>query len=307
VGRAYVCPTYRKRHNLDLPEQKYKGSCYIGVVGSEHENDECRDSIEMIARRPKDELHFVRATKGYEARQMHLNNWYENTKHPFILFLDRDMMFPPHTLERLRSWKLPYISGAYMRRRFAPMAPVWFDYGPAGEMPMKPFTGIPMPDTLYRIGANGWGCVLLHRDVITAVRPLLKGEPEIIEDDMDVYPYDLPKIMAAIHTLEGMANGVWAETAELQAVVNVLKEEIRPLRGLKDSVGSDIRFPFYARLAGFDMYLDTGVDCGHMLNYPVKVSDYLGQSAVNVRDLTMAIHNDNLVEVERIQKAKAGL
>ena len=32
-----------------------------------------------------------------------LNNWYENTKHPFILFLDRDMVFPVHTLERLRA------------------------------------------------------------------------------------------------------------------------------------------------------------------------------------------------------------
>jgi hypothetical protein len=288
-------------------QKKYTGSCYLAVVGSETENGECRDSIDSIQRRAKDELHFVRATKGYEARQLHLNNWYENTKHPFILFLDSDMKFPPFTLERLRSWKLPYVSGAYMRRRYHPMAPVWFDYGEAGVMPMKPFTGIFLKDQLYKIGASGWGCILLHRDVITAVRPLLKGEPEVIEDDMDIYPYDLQRIMAAIHTLEGMADGSWASTDELKAVVNVLKDEIRPLRALKDPVGSDIRFPFFARLAGFDLHLDTGVLCEHMLNYPMSPNDFMGQASANVRDLTLAMLRDNQMEAQRIADAKAGL
>jgi hypothetical protein len=290
---------------IDQPKQ-YKGSCYIGVVGSEHENDECRDSIETMTRRPKDELHYVRATKGFEARQMHLNNWYNNTKHPFILFLDRDMTFPRHTLERLRSWKLPYISGLYMRRRYAPMAPVWFDYGKPGEMPMRPCTGIPMPNNLYKIGGSGWGCILMHRDVITAVRPLLKGEPEIIEDDMDVYPYDLKRIMTAIKALKVNPQNPLETLAQIEAI-ETLKSEIRPLRGLKDFVGSDIRFPFFARLAGFDLYGDSGVECGHMLAYPLKPSDFIGQTAANIRDVTMAIHNDQLIEQGRIQKALAEL
>jgi hypothetical protein len=152
-----------------LEGKEYKGACYIAVVGSENEIGECRDSIEQIRRKKGDELHYVRATKGYEARQLHLNNWYKGTKLPFLLLLDHDMKFPPNTLERLRSWKLPYISGLYMRRRYAPMAPVWFDYGQAGVMPMAPYTGVPMPNTLYKIGASGWGCILVHRDVITDI------------------------------------------------------------------------------------------------------------------------------------------
>lgn len=297
-----------------MDEQKqYKGSCYIGVVGSEIENGECRDSIESIQRGTKDELHFCRATKGYEARQLHLNNWYNETKHPFLLLLDSDMKFPPFTLSRLRAWKLPYISGAYMRRRYAPLAPVWFDYGKTGEMPMTPFTGIWAQNSLLKVGASGWGCILLHRDVVTAVRPLLKGEPEIIEDDMDVYPYDLAKIMQAIKGLRASIEtqkefeefGVPLD--QIRPYVETLEQEIRPLRGLRDSVGSDIRFPFFARLAGFDLYLDTGVQCEHVVNYPLSPADYIGQSAANIRDVTVAIHNDHVHEVDRIQKATAEL
>lgn len=264
---------------------KYKGSCYIGVVGSENENGECRDSIESIERHPKDTRPmYIRATKGYEARQMHLNNWYEKTKHPFMLLLDHDMKFPANTLMRLRSYGLPFMSGLYMRRRYNPIAPVWFEYGEAGRMPMTPFTVVPADNTLYRIGASGWGCILIHRDVITAVKKLLKGEPEIIEDDMDLWPYDLAKIFKSMTSLDAYFNGRLS-FMEARKNYEVIKAEIRPLRGLKDSVGSDIRFPFFARLAGFDLIGDSGVLCEHMLNYPINPNDYLNQSARNVRDL----------------------
>jgi len=273
----------------------YKGSCYIGVVGSEDENGECRDTIERIERKTGDTAPvFIRATKGYEARQMHLNNWYENTKHPFMLLLDSDMKFPVHTLKRLRAHGLPFVSGLYMRRRYAPIAPVWFEQGEAGVMPMTPFTAVPMENTLYKLGASGWGCILIHRDVVTATRPLLKGEAEIIEDDMDIYPYDLRVVMDAINNFSD---------DNARETIEVLKKEIRPLRGLKDSIGSDIRFPFFARLAGFELHGDTGVMCEHMLNYPISPMDYVNQSAGNVRDLAIKTFEGVRRERERIRKA----
>lgn len=292
-----------------MKQKEYIGSCYIGVVGSENEIGECRDSIESITRRKRDTRpQYVRATKGYEARQMHLNNWYDGTKHPFLLLLDHDMKFPAFTLERLRSFRLPYISGFYMRRRYNPMAPVWFEYTPQPQMPMIPYTGVPVANTLYKIGASGWGCILLHRDVVTAMRKILKGEPEIIEDDMDLYPYDLKKTFKAMQVLDRYFNNpATVNLAEAQKHYRTIRTEIRPLRGLKDSVGSDIRFPFYARLAGFDMHGDSGVVCEHMLNYPLSAHDYIGQSAANVRDVTIVVRQDAQRETEKIQKALAEL
>jgi len=272
-----------------MKKKEYTGSVYFAVVGSETENGQCRDSIEVIKRRKGDTPPiYVRATKGYEARQMHLNNWYDKTSSEFILFLDSDMMFPVDTLEKLRNHKLPYVSGFYMRRTFNPVAPVWFENGEPGAMPMKPFTFVPEKDRLYPIGASGWGCILIHRDVVTATRKILKGELDIIEDDMDVAPYDLPRIVKAL------ASGD----------IKALREEIRPLRMVKDIVGSDIRFPFYAKLTGYQLWGDSGVNCGHVVNYPIRMEDYINQPAHVVRSLSIAMHEQNSKEIERLQKAR---
>lgn len=262
-------------------QKKYKGSCYIGVAGGENENGQCRDSIEAIIKRDGDEgPFFIRATKGYEARQSHLNNWYYKTKHKFILFLDHDMIFPTDTLERLRSHGLPYVSGWYPRRT-VPTLPIWFDNGDAGVMPMKPMVAIPEDRGIYPIGASGWGCILIHRDVVTAIKGVLKGEPEIIEDDMDVWPYDIRAVLRG-------------------------EEQIKPLRGVKDIVGSDIRFPFFAKVAGFQLFGDGGVRCYHMANYPIRFEDYAMQSGLQIRNISLQIQKDNEQEVARLRKAVEG-
>jgi hypothetical protein len=257
---------------------KYEGTVYLGAVGSEIENGECRDSVDAITMRAGDEFHgVIRATKGYEARQTHLNRFMAG-KCDFILLLDSDMIFPNDTLEKLRSHGLPFVSGLYLRRRFDPLCPVWFEQGASGEMPMRIFTRIPEPNTLYKLGASGWGCILIHRDVITATREILKGEPEIIEDSMEVYPYDLAKVLRG-------------------------EEKIKPLRGKKDTVGSDIRFPFFARLAGFELYGDSGVRCQHMLNYPLDVRDYeIGMTTEHLAALNKNI--DAEFEEERADIAR---
>lgn len=288
---------------------EYKGSVYVAVVGSVFENGVCRDSIEGITLRNKDERpHYIRATKGYEARQMHLNNWYNNTKHPFILMLDSDMIFPANTLERLRANKAPFVSGFYMRRTIRPVLPVWFERGQDGVMPMKPMTALLERDKTYPIGASGWGCMLIHRDVITAMKPLLKGEPEIIEDDMDVYPYDLQKITQAVKEMRKQyeINGAFGGSmCDIIEPLEILEKEIRPLRGLKDPVGSDIRFPFFAQLAGFPLLGDTGVCCEHVTDYPISINDWLNQPASAVRDLSLYIAQQNRDEHENVRKAIA--
>ena len=79
-----------------MKDKQYTGSAYICVVGPEAEIGECRDSIEAIARQGGDARPaFVRATKGFEARQLHLDRWLDETSHPFLLLLDHDMVYAP--------------------------------------------------------------------------------------------------------------------------------------------------------------------------------------------------------------------
>lgn len=287
-----------------MAQKEYKGAVYIAVVGGESENGECRDSIEAITRRGHDTPpQYVRATKGYEARQMHLNNWMDKTKHPFILFLDHDMIFSPDTLERLRRHKLPYVSGFYMRRRYQPIAPVWFEQNEPGHMPLKPLTQVVQRNALYPLGASGWGCILMHRDVVTATRKLLKGEDEIIEDDMDLFPYDFKKVAKSVNIIKQGLEGKKIKPEAAQKALSTLVSELRPLRGLKDPVGSDIRFPFFARMAGFDLWGDSGVVCQHVLNYPLSVNDYMQQSGEQILDIALYVAGEHAKEIQRIQKA----
>jgi len=116
--------------------------------------------------------------------------------------------------------------------------------------------------------------MLMHRDVIMGVRALLKGEWEVLEDDMDVWPYDLKRIMSALHGLDELLNTDNLNSIAVRAFVDVLKNEIRPLRADRDQVGSDIRFPFYALKAGFQLYGDPDVSCGHIVQHALSLADY---------------------------------
>ena len=240
--------------------QNYQGSVYTGVVGPETDYSKAWRSILDIQKRPGDSFpQFFKGTKGYELRQMHINKFIDS-EHDFILMLDHDMTFEPDTLERLRSWGKPYVSGLYMRRQFDPIAPIWFTDNPDGLWPSEPYVTDPERGRLHKIGASGWGCVLIHREVILNTRPLLKGEPEVIEDDMDIWPYDLDTVFTAL------------ENGDL----DTLRNEIRPLRGDKIPVGSDIRFPYFAKAAGYQMYGDPDVRPGHILYYPLTPDDFSG-------------------------------
>ncbi len=261
-----------------FPEKKYTGSCYIALVGAEMEYSDARDSIEVLQARPGDMKRAIRGTKGYEVRQSHFEYWLTQTDHPFMFLLDTDQKFSPNCLERLRSHGLPYVSGFYLRRRFAPVAPVWFHYT-EGNLPMIPWHTNVEADTLYPLGASGWGCLLVHREVAERVGELLKGEHFVIEDDMDVYPYNLDKIMAALHELGQLKAGDAGLSmsyllGRLKEIHQGLEDEIRPLRGLNDPIGSDIRFPFFAHRAGYVLWGDTGASAAHMLNYPLQPLDY---------------------------------
>ena len=257
--------------------KEYEGTAYLGVVGPENEIAECRDSIEKIRRRYGDgEIQFCRATKGYEARQLHLNNMMES-HHDWLFLMDHDQVFPPDALERLRSHKVPYVSGYYTFRNAEEPRPVWIKPF-TGKFPLEVWWGVPERGKLHKLGGSGWGCLLVHREVIEATRKVLKGELEIIEDDMDIYPYDLGRVMRAIGGLKNLLKERPSESTlypALGAHVSALNDEIKMLTGVKhEIVGSDIRFPIYALKAGYQLWGDPDVACGHMMNFNIMPQYY---------------------------------
>lgn len=252
--------------------ERVLASIYIGVVGAELELGECRDSIENLKIRPGDSPPvFYRFTKGFEAREAHIRKFLNETDHGAIFLMDADMFFPPDTLERLRSYGLPYLSGYYLRRAYNPISPVWFNkFTDNLEFPMSPMMAEPERGKLHELGGSGWGCMLIHREVFAAVHPLLKGEPFVIEDDMDIWPYDLDIMMECINGLQGGE----LDYKKVKRIAKTLKNEFKPLRARRDNVGSDIRFPYFAKVAGYTLYGEPDVRVRHHMNYPLSPDDY---------------------------------
>ena len=218
-------------------------SVYIGVAGgAEMVHFSAYASIMNMTRRDGDSVPtFIQGTKGYEVRQNHFDRFIASD-HDYILLLDGDMVFQEDTLERLRSHERPYVSGLYCYRTLNPIRLMWFQPWD-GNFPFKPWIDPPERGRLHDIGASGWGCVLIHRDVVMATRGILAGEYDVLEDDMDVWPgTDL--------VLRGMQ---------------------RPI------IGSDIRYPFYARAAGYQLQGDPDVRPRHLLTYGLSPDDYENQ------------------------------
>lgn len=288
----------------------YQGSCYIGIAGgAETIHFAAYASIMNMSRRDGDTVpQFIQGTKGYEVRQKHFDRFMESD-HEFMLLLDGDMIFEEDTLERLRSHGLPYVSGLYMYRTMN-MQQIWFEPF-SGEWPYKPMVKPPERGKLQEIGASGWGCILIHRDVVKNTRQILKGELDVIEDDMDVWPYNQNELHDTIDILSKATElndesyctfGYGSEDVE-QASLKI-REIIRPLRGDKSSiVGSDVRYPFYALHAGYQLMGDPEVRPRHLLTYGLSPDDYeaLPIDAINEKQYQInaqwEAERDRLLEV----------
>ncbi len=255
------------------------GTVFIAEAGNELALKESMMSIMEIVRRPGDSLpKFGAGTKGIEVRENHIADFLASD-HDFILMLDGDMQFPPDILERLRSHGLPFVSGHYTRREAAGVNHVWYEDDPLYQWPMMPFRGDPLPGHLYRLGATGFGILLIHRSVFEAVRRLIKREPFCYQHDMAVWPYDLDEVEAG-------------------------RESLRRLRGQSaGDVGADIRFCFYARQAGFTLWGDPAAACGHYVNYAMGMRDWRATSAQDKAVRAMTI--ESVIEEARREAVTA--
>jgi hypothetical protein len=87
----------------------------------------------------------------------------------WLFFLDSDVILPHDAIPRLMAHRKPIVSGLYYRRN-NPICPVMLRNNPEGGRTW--ITEYKIPD-LMEVDFVGSGCLLIHRDVIMAMKPVV--------------------------------------------------------------------------------------------------------------------------------------
>lgn len=88
-----------------------------------------------------------------------------------ILLLDGDQLHPPDLLERLRAHNLDMVCAHYYRRSTRPIQSLCYEIGD-GRWPYLPYLHPPR-EGLHEIAVTGFGCVLIKKKVLQAVKDTL--------------------------------------------------------------------------------------------------------------------------------------
>ena len=192
--------------------------------------------VYAIKRDPGDTLMIRAYTRGDQSRTA-LWEDFKGSDAEWILFVDGDQSIPDYALRRLLSHKKKCVSALYFRRQWDPVVPIAFKDDPTFQWPMMPLYDYPRGNRLIKCGATGFGCWLIHKQVLLDAHKMMLEEAG----------YDVPLIS------DGQ-----------------MKEVIPDAR----RIGADLRLSYYIRRAGYDIWLDCGLPIGHYMDYAVGEEDY---------------------------------
>jgi hypothetical protein len=159
----------------------------------------------------------------------------------WLFFMDDDQTFPPETLLRLLSWDLPIVSGLYFK---SPGKPVPHLYGYDHEEERKYPEGHEQADHFYMAGVNEVAAYLtrfgdqIKNGAATALLPATRAD--LIECD-------------------GVGGGCLLIHRRVFEAMEKPYFQCNP----GTFIGEDFYFCRKAQAAGFKIFVDPGIICGH--------------------------------------------
>jgi len=213
------------------------GSVLVGVPGPDLSFTETRGAMrQMIV--PNGEWRELPGQRSEYARTKLISYFMRETKHDWLFLLDSDMRPEKDTLLKLLQHQKGMIGALYLYRGQPPFPCVREDYNPytIEDWPSQPFFDFPK-DAVFKVGAIGFGAMLIHRDVLEVVEPLRWSA---------AMPIGLDGPLA------------WAYYG--------------PWRGKLG--GGDLVFCDLCKLAGVDIWCDSSAVVPHLTSDYVKLEEY---------------------------------
>ncbi len=226
------------RNNGDLAKGGQTGGVQIGLPVLGDVKDELFYSL-MSLRKPPGTLITKITNKGVDVAR---NEIVDKMERDYIFFMDGDQTFPPETLERLLSWDLPIVSGLYFKPYGKPVPHV---YKYMWEEAKKYEKEEDPADHFYLTMVNEVAAYLAkyHKDIA-------KGEiPTAL----------LPPRKEDLIECDGVGGGCLLVHRRVFDALEKPYFKCNP----GTQVGEDFYFCRKVREAGFKIYLDPSILCGH--------------------------------------------
>jgi len=121
---------------------------------------------------PWDHLFMTESTYLPDARNEIHNAFLTRSNAPWLMMLDTDILFPPHTVDKLLEHNKPFVCGWYPNKNFKyPPHPIVYDYaGTAARGGKDGWTHRrEVGSGLEKVGGVGMGCCLMSRDAAIAL------------------------------------------------------------------------------------------------------------------------------------------
>mgnify|MGYP001559767756 FL=1 len=162
-------------------------------------------------------------------------------KRDWLFFMDDDQTFPPETLMRLLSWDLPIVSGLYFKSPGKPVPHAYgYDHGEARKHP----EGQEQADHFYMAAVNEVAAYLSRFG-----DQIKDGAPTAL----------LPATRQDLIEVDGVGAGCLLVHRRVFEAIEKPYFQCNP----GTPIGEDFYFCRKAQAAGFKIYVDPGILCGH--------------------------------------------
>ncbi len=229
---------FAPRNNGDMVVGGKSNGVQIGIPTARPIEDELFYSLMSLKKPPNTIITKLKASDIGVAR----NNIVEKLEKDWLFFMDDDQTFPPETLERLISWDVPIVSGLY----FKPYGkPVPHAYRYMWEEAKKYPGHDEQSDHFYLSMVN------------EVAAYLAKFYEKIVKADLPTAL--LPAKREDLIECDGVGGGCLLIHRRVFDAIEKPYFKCNP----NTFIGEDFYFCRKAREAGFKIYLDPGILCGH--------------------------------------------
>jgi len=154
----------------------------IGIASHETQHVHSISSCYAIRCEAQDELEIRLMPRGDMVRGEYANIILGDDSYgpdDALLMLDGDQKHPPDMLEKMRAHNVDMVCAHYYKRDSYGVQSMCFELG---EWPYKPYDNPPR-EGLHEIGTTGFGCVLVKKKVLRALKDITPDDSNMMETD----------------------------------------------------------------------------------------------------------------------------